>query len=413
MQHSKVKVIDSIMGSGKTTWAIQHMMENQSDKRFVYVTPYLDEIKRIIDSCNNRHNRRFAQPNGSKQSKSEHLKTLLATEKDIACTHKLFECIDEEVLTLIKSGGYTLILDEVMKVIEETGIKGEECQRLFETGVLKKGEDISKDIFRIEAGETESLKRYTDIRKMAEMERLVMVDGHTLMWLFPAKVFSAFEEVYNLTYLFSGSMQKAFYDTFGIDYGFYSTEIDQENKRVDLRRYSEGKDKQIKDSIKCNIHLIKDARLNAIGDQKYAFSYSWFADRDGSIIKLLKRNLYTFFRSRVNGRSQDNMWCVFKDHKDRVKGKGYTNGFVSHNARATNEYRHKKNVAYCVNRFYRPYLKKFFQQQGVTLDQDQYALSEAIQWIWRSRIRERRGINLYIPSVRIRKLFTRWLNDKL
>ena len=49
----KVTVIDSIMGSGKTTSLINMMNENTEEK-FIYITPYRDEIDRVIANCRNR-----------------------------------------------------------------------------------------------------------------------------------------------------------------------------------------------------------------------------------------------------------------------------------------------------------------------------------------------------------------------
>ena len=42
-----VTIVDSIMGSGKTEWAIQYMIDNP-EKRFIYITPFLDEIEKRI-----------------------------------------------------------------------------------------------------------------------------------------------------------------------------------------------------------------------------------------------------------------------------------------------------------------------------------------------------------------------------
>ena len=45
------------------------------------------------------------------------------------------------------------------------------------------------------------------------------------------------------------------------------------------------------------------------------------------------------------------------------------------------------------------------------LDEDAYALSEMLQLIWRSRIRNGENINVYIPSKRMRDLFKEWLDE--
>jgi proteasome lid subunit RPN8/RPN11 len=83
---------------------------------------------------------------------------------------------------------------------------------------------------------------------------------------------------------------------------------------------------------------------------------------------------------------------------------------VSFNARATNEYADRKYLAYCVNVFINPILGQFFNLKNIDIDEDGYALSEMIQWIWRSAIRKGEDIYIYIPSSRMRNLLKEWLN---
>ena len=40
---SKITVVDSICGAGKTSWAIQFMDNNFKD-RYIYITPFLEEM---------------------------------------------------------------------------------------------------------------------------------------------------------------------------------------------------------------------------------------------------------------------------------------------------------------------------------------------------------------------------------
>ena len=47
------------------------------------------------------------------------------------------------------------------------------------------------------------------------------------------------------------------------------------------------------------------------------------------------------------------------------------------------------------------------------MDEDLYGLSEMIQWIWRSRIRNGEKINIYVPSIRMRTLLKSWLDMSL
>ena len=45
-----IHICDAIMGSGKSSAAIQHINDNP-DKKFLYLTPYLTEAARIKNAC--------------------------------------------------------------------------------------------------------------------------------------------------------------------------------------------------------------------------------------------------------------------------------------------------------------------------------------------------------------------------
>ncbi len=162
-----IKVIDSIMGSGKTSWAIQKMQKETGP--FLYITPLLTEVERIVKECPE-----FVQPEKSKiQNKAEHLKELLAGRLNIAATHQLFRYIDKETIGLLK--GYTLILDEVIEVIELLKIKSEKLKALFDREILKYGEGDSKTGQAILIGDEKRLDEFQIYQKDAELGRLILV----------------------------------------------------------------------------------------------------------------------------------------------------------------------------------------------------------------------------------------------
>ena len=49
----KINVVDCFMGSGKTSWAIRKM-NFYDNMKYVYITPYLSEVKRIKDNVTTR-----------------------------------------------------------------------------------------------------------------------------------------------------------------------------------------------------------------------------------------------------------------------------------------------------------------------------------------------------------------------
>jgi hypothetical protein len=85
-------------------------------------------------------------------------------------------------------------------------------------------------------------------------------------------------------------------------------------------------------------------------------------------------------------------------------------GFIPSNAKATNDYQRVAAVAFLCNTYHHPVIKAYFESMGVPVYEDLYALSQMLQWIWRSRIRCDEPIHAFIPSERMRGLLKRWLN---
>ena len=124
-----------------------------------------------------------------------------------------------------------------------------------------------------------------------------------------------------------------------------------------------------------------------------------------------KSNTENYFKNITNSKSEEALWTTFKDYQKKIKGKGYTKGFIPLNLRASNAYRSRFNLAYLCNKYVNPVVKQFFEKNGINVDEDAYALSEMLQWIWRSAIRDGKPINIYIPSKRMRTLLMNWLEQ--
>lgn len=116
-------------------------------------------------------------------------------------------------------------------------------------------------------------------------------------------------------------------------------------------------------------------------------------------------------RNLFGAKSNQCLWTTFKDTEEVLAGKGFKKAFLPCNARATNEYADRKYLAYLVNRFMDPNIKLYFTSHGVEVDEDAWALSEMIQWIWRSAIRKGEEIWIYMPSSRMRGLLQKWIAE--
>ena len=93
-----------------------------------------------------------------------------------------------------------------------------------------------------------------------------------------------------------------------------------------------------------------------------------------------------------------------------MKGKGFAKSFVSLNIRATNQYSDRIAIAYAANRYLNPLIKNYFSNNGIKVNDNRYALSELIQFIFRSAVRNNKEILIYIPSKRMRKLLQEWID---
>lgn len=399
---SKINIVDSIMGSGKTSWAIE-LMKNDKENNYIYITPYLSEVQRIKQSVDNK---RFYEPLNYGNGKLDSLHDLIIKNKNIASTHALFKMATDETKELLKANSYILILDEVMNVLEEVNLKKDDLRLLLDNDMIR----IDKDNNNMVLWNEEKIEidtQYNRLKNMCLNKNVFMVNNVLLMWTFPIDVFNSFKEVYVLTYLFKGQIQRYYYDLYEIDYKYYSVGV--VNNKYELIDYISEYDMS---KIRENINILNNDKINNIGDNDYSLSKSWYIkDKNKLLITQLKNNINNYFRNKIKGKAVDNMWTTYKEFKGKLSGKGYTKGFVSLNCRATNDYCNKVNLAYCTNIFLNPIIKQFFIDRKVKVNEDIYALSELIQWIWRSRIRRGEAINIYIPSLRMRTLLLNWLNN--
>ena len=410
------------MGSGKTSAAINYIKEHK-EKRFIYITPYLNEVERIIEACNDeqladdewgvspfKNNTNFFQPKQVEGRKLEGLKKLLENNCNIVTTHALLINLDEEIMELIAIQNYTLILDEVMEVVKKyTSLSSDDKKTLFTKYV-----HINEENNLLEWNESENLYkgRFDREKNLCELKSLCSYNYNgmynIIMWLFPIEVFHCFKDIFILTYMFDAQIQKYYFDMNKVKYSYCIATKSKNDKYV-------FKDVVELPHTKFNKSLINiyNGKLNDIGEKKTALSANWYKyqkeERTG-LIERIKYNTYNYVHNIVKSKSGDIIWTCKKDYKKDLQGKGYARSWYPFNIRATNELKNRSTVCYLSNRYVEPIITNYFKKYGVIVDNDKYALSELLQFLWRSCIREDKPINLYIPSSRMRTLLENWLN---
>lgn len=393
-----VTVVDARMGRGKSSAAIRYMNRYKGTKRFLYITPYLNEVDRICEQCD------FDQSDSDYMSKSAELKIHIRNGRNVAATHSLFYLMDKEALELVRDNHYSLIIDESIQVIERLNITEKDFDLIVNQLTYEDGDGT------LHWKDEEYTGRFYDYKEMADVGSLYQLDNALLNIMSPAMIRS-FEEVFMLTYLFDGQYQKAYLDFFGFEYRIIGVDRDE-----DGYYFSDSPDNPPPLDYRHLINVVDNPKLNRPGDGKYALSKNWFARRgyDNADVRALRNGLKKYFQGIPGGDSSTRLWTSFKDDQmkltDARTGR-FRKNFLQVSARATNEYRDRTDIAYMVNRFVDPNLMKFFATKNIMINADHFALSEMLQWIWRSAIRDDKPINLYIPSSRMRGLLTDWIEN--
>ena len=392
-----ITVVDARMGRGKSSAAIRYMNERKELCKFLYITPYLDEVDRICEQCG------FEQAVGDGLSKSAELKIYLSMGKNVAATHSLYYLMDDETLEIVRQQGYTLIVDESLTVIQRMNASRKDTELILNS--LTEEMDDGELVW----GDPDYEGVFDGFKEMADRHSLYRFDSALLSIMSP-QMFLSFNKIIMLTYLFDGQYQKAYMDYFGFKYNIVGVEQDESGFK-----FSDKPDNPPPMNYYRLIRMVDDSRMNRVGDAKFSLSKNWYSTRnyDHTDIRALRNNLKRFYQSLSGSNSYTRLWTTFKDSRDKVidkKTRRFNSNFLQLGARATNEFRGCTDIAYLVNRFADPNLMKFFYLKEIEISADEFALSEMIQWIWRSAIRDGKPINLYLPSKRMRELLNNWLD---
>ncbi|MFC5556511.1 hypothetical protein [Methylobacterium iners] len=313
---------------------------------------------------------------------------------------------------MLRERRYVLILDEVMECVSKyNALSDHDIKVLLKSGYVSPCENTSNLIWS-EIDDDKYIGKFGAVRHLCLNRKLDLYGGKVLLETFPIEFLNCFSEVYILTYLFKGSAMSSYLKAHGLTYEMLTI---QDNK---IKPWSEFCDESSRKRDLRGLITIYEGPMNKIGTkigQSCPLSSTWYdtqATQKTSAIASLKASTGHYFKKVADTRAIDNAWTVFKPQVKRLKGDGYSKGWIPVNCRATNQYIDKRSLAYLCNVFHNPTIVQYFKQRGIAFNQDLYALSEMLQWIWRSQIRRCDPIHLFIPSERMRGLLYLWLNTR-
>lgn len=393
---TKIKVIDAMMGSGKTTYAI-NLFNDQTQilKRFIYATPKLAEIDEVSTRITLRNFEIPDQARG-KGSKVTHFMRLVEEGRDIITTHALLDQLNAEQLETIAKQGYELFIDEVPDVYSSFVVDERDKKIAQLAGLIAVDEETSE--IKWIADDYSPHGVFNELKEFLSSDRLFYADNtNAIVSLRKSNFFNAFVSTTILTYMFDCSITRAYFDFMQIDYTIYSM---KDNEIVDYDAKLENRRELYE--------LIEIKKSKKAGEGYYDLSTNYLKkNATDDIIEQIKNEMYAFSRYNRTKQSQI-MWTCKKEYEKVFSRKGYTNSYIAYTERATNEYRDKDVLMFIGNRFMNPNDAAFFTKRGVRIEQDAWAVSELLQWIFRSAIRDGKKVRLFLPSRRMRELLEKW-----
>ena len=424
-----IKVCDALMGSGKSTAAIQYMRDNP-DTKFLYLAPYLQETERIVNACPELH---FWTPQYFKtdrgNSKTDHAYVLLKQKKNVASTHQALMYYTPEMLEILKENDYTVIIDEAVNVLEPVNTKGNKLNHKYnmqistsDVNLLVNGgyiKETSPGEYHL-TGVDYSEVVYKPILKKMESVPLIRLDNSDKgnnydpwKWMFPTGLFENANTIFILTYLFDGSEMQQYLKIHNLDYVY----IGVEHPDKDTYRFTSdvGTYPQYVSELKDMIHICTQGKMNELGEDWYAMSENWYKqEKNRDKVERQKEKAATYFKNYAGGNTKGRKLCAsYSELWDDIKGEGFKkkNSMLVFNQRARNDWRDRTALYYPINVFMNPSVSRYYESHGGHLDEEKYALSTLIQWIWRSAIRDGNEIYLYVPPRRMRTLLIDWIDE--
>ncbi|WP_433989101.1 hypothetical protein SuNHUV7_32880 (plasmid) [Pseudoseohaeicola sp. NH-UV-7] len=411
---SEITIIDRPCGTGKTTDLIQSLADKN---KFLIVTPYLDEVQRIVRDA--PQGVCIETPSDDKMSKLESIRELLSKGANIATTHALYVNLAEVARNGLLAG-YEIIIDEVPNPIEVTeGVSAADFK-----DVLLRDEYVTVDEttgqvrltmkwqLLVKGGATGFFR---NVYQDALANRLFTdEEGNLFVLAVPTDLLTAGTSLTILTYLAEGSLIKAYLERCKLTYTLNTWEGEAEWRKkarslitievfnvpsdIKLSHAKQTARKQSNDGQRISdaIKKLFQRKWSGVAKENTVLTcaaVNWFAD--GS----LSRQKAGPWASRSFGKwaQEDGVWQVMNGIN-----------WLANTTRGSNRYIHCSHAIYLYDQHPKPQIKAYLGRSDQAFS-DAFALTELVQWLWRTRVRAGLPITVAIPSERMRYLLTNWL----
>ena len=403
---STVTIRDYPCGSGKTTSMIEGF---RGDRKYLVIVPLLTEVNRVIEWSKSTP---FQQPHANDNdalTKTESLESMLLQGQNIATTHSLHE----RLVPLARQGllsDYDIIIDEVPEVVRSVSSKSKVSIEEFylntgymtvDTGTGQVRPTNKWWSMRDDVDDTLS----ATILNYANTGCLYLLECHLFIWAMPKELLTAGRTTTILTYKSEGSVLSSYLKKLDIP-----VEVTNDNQREEAFRKKAAELITIKDiTALSKISLSHSGQLAGMSKSNYCRTVvNALKNLRGRQLKDVPAEniLITCAKDGWYKKGNVDVAGPFASGSKLFQGANW----VAKITRGTNKYAHCSHLVYLYDQHMNPMVARWLEDNSREFD-DAYALTELIQWVWRSRVRNGQPITLYLPSPRMRRLMEEWLSD--
>lgn len=431
----QITILDAVMGTGKSRGIIDMFNgmvkeDTQFSKPYLIILPYLREIERYMLACpgmdfseplSDKAKAKMEiprKPNGATKKK-EDLRLLLLDGSNILTTHSMFDMWDDDIALLVRDSDYHVIIDEEVGSMKNLSIKLTPGDRkeLIKLEYMTVDADTKQVYWDFEASDDTDGKytgnvKYEKIRNHCKSGNLYIYGDLAdksipfFIWTIPMQFFRVAQSYTILTYRFEFSELSAFFKLNGIK---YTTEHPNMDRQLKILRGA----KKLITFIDAPKSVLKAC------NPKNALSHSWYSRCQKAAMIKLGTSIGDSLSKTHKVDAEQVMWtcpstyAVPEDRKGKshMGIKGYLDQHVPWNCKGTNDYAERDVIVYMSNVYPNVGVVKYLKEKGIDFDQDSFALSSMLQFIWRSAIRDDALIQVMVPNQRMRNLLKEWVKD--
>ena len=406
-----VNIIDHPCGSGKTNTLIA-IINERIDLKFLIVVQTLDEVKRVLDQTTKGRLKSPEDPNHSQLTKGQQLEDFVLSGASVVITHALYE----RAGALAWHGAlrsYHVVIDEVPNAVflgRRLSLKN------FQEFYIDPGYcDMSASgmVSATEKG-IEQAERLKEVLHEKTMEsifsgRLFHDQKDHLIQTIPVYLFTEPLSVTVLTFMAEGTLFTRFLLKSEIPYrvlqDINATYVFKKNAR---RKLTLG-----------TISALEKVRFAFSKQKEYGATSKEVTKVTVSLKNLKQRRLADVSLKDVIITCAKSNWYHTTSRKSDVTKAGpfaknsrmfKDINWVPNTTRGTNDYAHCSHAIYLYEQNANPVILSWLDANTKAF-REAYALSEMVQWIWRTRVRRGGSVHVYMPSGRMRGILKTWLNE--